>query len=477
MPEGSNEGGKRFLTGFTATLLLAGLIHQLLLAFFQSGQCDLTESAPAEGIPQFPPGLEFGASTSAYEIEEDVPRSVWHIWGQNESRTVHRSVNRPGEFRGYSHFLEDAKLAKSMGCTIYRLSFSWARLNPRRDEFNQTAMDNYRYWLLDLQTLGLKPLLTLWHFEHPGWLEERGGVSSEDFVAAFKNFTAYVVSEIGDLCDLYHTVNEPVAFAFASTLGGVRPSGKSGLRAFVTQTATLFKCHAAGYDIIKDYNPKARVSFAANVAPLVQAHKWCLLEAVFCWVFSGYNSMAFDVFLTGQVRFWGITSDVPGIQGKLDFISVNHYCVIFAHLWGLWCSTFSTRWMFFGIYGEGALETNASGWGMKASSLAATVRWVDRIYTPRNLSFVISEHGCADWRDERRTSFLRESLMYVSQLPKSIRVMAYVPWTLLYDYEWVNGSKMRFGLSGPNVTRFGRARGQSAKLFKDIIAAQRSTAE
>jgi beta-glucosidase/6-phospho-beta-glucosidase/beta-galactosidase len=123
-------------------------------------------------------------------------------------------------------------------------------------------------------------------------------------------------------------------------------------------------------------------------------------------------------------------------------------------------------------YGEWELPRSDFGWGMKSSSLADAIRYVDKAFNPENLSFLISEHGCADSTDVKRQWFLKESLVYLSQLPKEIRVMGYIHWSLLDNYEWAEGSKMKFGLFETNMKTFERLPRKSAEIFKEIIAAQ-----
>jgi beta-glucosidase len=232
-----------------------------------------------------------------------------------------------------------------------------------------------------------------------------------------------------------------------------------------------------GYKIIKKYNPKARVSYAKNLTPFVSTHKWSLIEAFVGYITETYNSLAFEVFQTEKVRWLWITRDVPGIKGTLDYISLNHYYVIYVTIFPWQWSKYDGERVKFLSYGEWELPRSDFGWGMKSSSLADSVRWVNRAYNPDNLSFVISEHGCADRTDIKRQWFLRESLMYLSQLPKDIRVESYIHWTLLDNYEWAEGSKMRFGLYETNFETFERTPRKSAEIFKQIIAAQQSTSK
>jgi beta-glucosidase len=455
-------------------VLLLALSHPILLIFLSGSLPYFSSDPPPAGIPKFPRNFHFGVSTSAYQVEEDLPPSNWLLWeNQTDPQGRPRAPSMPKKVLGYSNFLNDAALAKDLGCTLFRISVSWSRLNPSPGVFDSNALSVYRKWLIDLRSIGLEPLVTLWHFEHPAWLEQNGSVAGDAFVPRFTEFATFVINGLGDLCDLWHTVNEPVGFAAASYLAGVHPPGKGTISNVVDALANLFRIHVVAYDLIHAKNPKAKVSFAKNLTPFTAKHPWSLLEAAGAWFANVYNRLGFDVFETEEIVLWFHRRPVKGIRGKLDFISLNHYYVIFLTLVPSEWSSYDNETVPFLTYGGEELPKSDFGWGMKSNSLAESVRWVNRIHNPRKLPFLISEHGCADSTDKKRQCYLRDSLAYLSPVAEEISVLGYVHWTLLDNYEWADGPKMRFGLYETNFDTFERRKRESAKMFADIIAANR----
>jgi beta-glucosidase len=227
------------------------------------------------------------------------------------------------------------------------------------------------------------------------------------------------------------------------------------------------------YDLIHAKNPKAKVSYAKNLAPVVPRHRWSVLEAVGAWVLNVYNRIGFHVFQTEKVNLWGHSRTVEGIRGKLDFISLNHYFVLFVTIFPSEWGKFDNNTVPGLTYGEMELETSDFGWGLMGNSLAETVRWVNAIHNPRKLPFLISEHGCADRTDQKRQRFLVDSLLYLSEVAKEIPITAYLHWSLLDNYEWAEGTAMRFGLYETDFQTFERKKRKSATIYAEIIAANR----
>ncbi|OHT03811.1 glycosyl hydrolase [Tritrichomonas foetus] len=454
-------------------LVIFTIIHQLLVTYLLTQLPEFPDAVAPDGIPIFPYNISFGVSSAAYQIEENVPPSNWMLWEQttDENGKPH-CPSMPLKVKGIEHFSEDVQIVKDLGCDTYRLSFSWSRINPEQDQFNDTAIEMYRNMLLELHNLGIRPLVTLWHFEHPAWLEKLGGFKSELFVSSFEKFVEYVIPKISDLCDYYHTVNEPVGIVSASLIAGIHPPGKGTAKDIFNSLVNLMSAHAKAYHIIHKYNKNAKVSYAKNLTPIIPRHKWSLFESLLAYILNYYNSVSFDVFRTGTIRFLWMKTEIPDIKNALDYISLNHY-------YCLWITINPKEWgklngnlvpLF--SYGDDRLITSDFGWGLKSSSLADSIRWVNKLWNPNNLSFLISEHGCADYKDNRRPWFLRESLVFLTKLrDEGISVESYIHWSLTDNYEWAEGSNMKFGLIEINFETYERKMKKSAELYKEIIKA------
>ena len=150
--------------------------------------------SPPDADPVFSSQFLFGVASSAFQVESNVPPSNWYIWSQrmNENGQPCCPDDRI-KCDGFSRYLTDGELAQSIGCQVYRFSVSWSRLNPSPGHFDKDALLVYRSMCIKLKSLGIEPLVTLWHFEHPSWLEERGSVAGNEFVSKFSDFADFAV--------------------------------------------------------------------------------------------------------------------------------------------------------------------------------------------------------------------------------------------------------------------------------------------
>ena len=424
--------------------------------------------------PVFPSDFLFGVSTAAYQVEANVPPSNWMLWEQQtDERGVPRAPVDPLKCDGYNKFLGDATLAKNMGCKLYRLSFSWSRLNPRPGKFDKDVMAVYRGWLIQLREMGMEPLLVLWHFEHPAWLEEKGSFMGPEFVRYFEEYAEFVLRSVCDVCDYYHTVNEPVGYVASSLIAGMHPPGKGSLRSAFAGLCNLMECHVIGYRIAHRLNRNAKVSYSHAVVPFVPRHSWSVLEHLGAHFMNFSNRIAFHAFSNGRLDFLWMSKSIAGIEGTLDFISLNHYYVGYVTLdWREWADVNGTGNIApFLSYGSTFLPTSDFGWGMNGGSLAAATQWIHETFNQGTLDIpiMITEHGAADAEDFKRQWFLKESLWHLSTLIGRVPVIGYCHWSLTDNYEWSEGTSKRFGLVEIDFETQERKPRKSAEIYTNII--------
>ena len=464
------------MIGILVALVVILLLRYFLLKRLRHRFPIFPKAAICDAQPVFPKSFFFGVSVCAYQVEGDMPPSNWTLWEQQrDEHGNHRAPIDPIKCDGYNRFLSDAQLAKSMGCNMYRLSFSWTRLNPRPGKFDKSVMAVYRGWLIQLREMGLEPLLTLWHWEHPAWLEEKGGFLGPEFVRYYEEYVDFVLRSVCDVCDYYHSVNEPIGYIASSILAGMFPPGKGSLRTAFDGLCTLMTCHATMYKIAHRLNNKARVSFSHAVVPFTPMHSWSVIEHVMAHVMNVTNKMAFEMFTTGTLNFLWMSKKIPDIKGTLDFISLNHYYVGYVSIdwrdWGKINGNGPTQP--FLSYGLSFLPMNDMGWGMNGGSLAATTEWVHREYNKGKLDvpIMITEHGAADAEDFKRQWFLRESLWHLSTITDHVPLIGYLHWTLMDNYEWADGMAKKFGLFETVPETLERKPRKSVEIYTNIIKA------
>ena len=197
----------------------------------------------------FPAGFRWGVATSSHQCEGGNTANNWYAWEQaGHIKTGERAGLACDWWRNAER---DFDLARDLGLNALRLSVEWSRIEPRPGKWDGAALTRYRQMLVGLHERGIEPMVTLHHFTNPLWFEERGGFLAADAMERFDRFTERVVTALGDLCDLWCTVNEPNVYAVQGYLFGAFPPGRKGdALAVLRVQAALARAHAAAYRTI-----------------------------------------------------------------------------------------------------------------------------------------------------------------------------------------------------------------------------------
>jgi beta-glucosidase len=166
----------------------------------------------AEITYDFPEGFLWGTATSAHQVEGNNTNNDWWDFEQyahNRPTNEIHDNQTSGDACGWWNngcALPDIDLMAQMGTNAHRLSLEWSRIEPVKGKWDQSAITKYREWLVHMTGQGIKPMVTLFHFTMPFWLASEGGWLNPNSVSYFKRFTEKVVTEFGDLVDLWCTV-------------------------------------------------------------------------------------------------------------------------------------------------------------------------------------------------------------------------------------------------------------------------------
>lgn len=218
--------------------------------------------------PALPEHFMFGVANADHQVEAYLPEleDIRDVWERERNLTMR---GRATDF--WNRYPEDIALAKSLGCTAFRFSIAWSRVEPRPGEYDEAAFEHYRRVLEAIRAAGMEPVVTLHHFTWPVHIEQRGGMIAEEFTQLFARYTAEVVNRLGKLVRFWVTFNEPTQLVY----GYVKPWWEPnyfvppGLPAGATindmMTAVgklmrnVFAGHTAARNIIKRANPEAMV--------------------------------------------------------------------------------------------------------------------------------------------------------------------------------------------------------------------------
>jgi beta-glucosidase len=178
----------------------------------------------------FPPGFLFGAATAAYQIEgaahEDGRRdSIWDAFSRVPGAVINAD-NGDVACDHYHRYRDDVALMRSMGLQTYRFSTSWSRVRPDGGALNPAGVDFYERLVDELLGAGIMPWLTLYHWDLPQALQDRGGWTVRDTAERFTEYALDMHDALGDRVDVWTTLNEPWCSSFLSYTAGLHAPGR-----------------------------------------------------------------------------------------------------------------------------------------------------------------------------------------------------------------------------------------------------------
>lgn len=406
----------------------------------------------------FPPDFLFGTATAALQIEGGDINNTWYSWSE-----AGRIKDRSHSLRACDHWRRidtDLELQAALNVQTYRLGIEWSRIEPREGEFSDEALRTYRYELERLTERGIVPLVTLYHFSLPLWFAERGGWNHPHSSLYFWRYVNRVVKYLADLVQDWITINEPNIYLTMGYLRGVWPPGKVDAVAEMFEAArNLVRAHALAYDEIHLQRANARVGVAHHLRIFDPVGG--PLGALSAWL---HRRLFQDMFLEAMTRGrWVLPlgRGYPlGRRRLSDFIGINYY------------TRDMVRWKWGAGPLHGVLEVrrgapvNDLGWEIYPRGLGRLIESAWRTY---HLPIWVTENGICDADDSQRTRYIQSHLAEVHRcLSKGIPVQRYYHWTLLDNFEWIEGESARFGLFHNDFETQTRTIRESGKFFAEL---------
>ncbi|HEX5696056.1 MAG TPA: GH1 family beta-glucosidase [Acidimicrobiia bacterium] len=408
----------------------------------------------------------WGVATASYQIEggrheDGKGDSIWDRFS-DEGRLQDRGDVAADH---YHRWEEDLDLLAGRGIGAYRFSVAWSRVIPDGDgEVNRKGLDFYRRLVEGMAERGIVPYLTLYHWDLPQALQDKGGWASRQTVDAFARYAGVVADALGDLVGHWITQNEPWVAAMLGHLEGVFAPGISDWRTALVVGHHLLLSHGRAVEEIRSRVPDASVGIALDCRPATAASD-SDQDVAAARHFDGFrNRWFFDpVFGRGYpedvMRVYHDrgridpsllqTDDHDLIATPIDFIGVNYYTTLTIaagqeeadHLEG--------------VPGTDPLpEFTETGWKIDPQGLESYLGHVSATYSPA--SILVTENGASysdgpDDQgivdDQRRISYLEGHIAAVlSAREGGAPVDGYFVWSFLDNLEWVQGFSQRFGL-------------------------------
>jgi beta-glucosidase len=457
---------------------------------------DAAEATQLAG--RFPPGFVFGVASSAYQIEGAVNEdgrgpSIWDTFSHTPGRTLNGETGDVA-CDHYHRWRDDVALMRELGVDSYRFSASWSRVLPEGiGAVNEPGLDFYDNLVDGLLAEGITPLPTLYHWDLPQALYDRGGWTNPEAPAWFAEYAGVLARRLGDRVSRWLTLNEPQVFCFAGHAYGRHAPGVEDWPTALRVADGAIRGHAAAAAQIRDAVRGAEIGIALNqnrVEPASDSEEdaaaadrhHAIHQRWFADPFFGrpYPEVAVRAQRDAGHLPAGLVSDGQAVIPRaLDFVGLNYYTreVIAADRGGE-----------FGLRGAPApdVQRTTMGWEVNPSGMRKVLDRLHTDYAPREI--VITENGAAfpessvapdaeTVDDRERTRFLADHLaVAATAVEEGIPLTGYYAWSLLDNYEWAEGYAQRFGIVHVDYPTQRRIVKRSGRLYQAVAQAHRGSA-
>jgi len=400
----------------------------------------------------FGPNFVFGTATAAYQIEggqtDGRGPCIWDTFAATPGNVKNADDGRTA-CDHYNRWPEDLDLIRDGGFDGYRFSFAWPRLIPQgTGAVNQAGLDFYDRLIDGMLERGLKPFATLYHWDLPSALQDKGGWMNRDIAGWFSDYAALVANKFGDRLHATATINEPWCVAYLSHFLGVHAPGYRDIRAAARAMHHVLFAHGSAIDALRAEGAK-NLGIVLNLEksePATDSEEDRIAcdygDAIFNrWYLGGVFKGQYPENLTkafAEVLPENYQKDMEVVSRPLDWVGINYYTR------GLYRHDASRAFLPVGQI-KGDLPKNDLGWEIYPQGLTDLLVRVSNEYT--KLPIYVTENGMSEDDDVRRVEFYDGHLKAVKEAQeKGADVRGYFAWSLLDNYEWAEGYTSRFGI-------------------------------
>lgn len=437
-------------------------------------------------MPWFPREFAWGTATAAYQIEgspaaDGKGPSIWDTFAHTSGKIT---TGETGDVAcdHYRRWEQDLDLAKEVGCTAYRFSISWPRIVPQGSgTIEPRGLDFYERLVDGMLDRGIAPYATLFHWDLPQALQDRGGWYSRETAVAFSDYAGAVAERIGDRVSAFITLNEPCIHTFLGHVVGTHAPGLYDLERVYWVIHHQLLAHGLATRAIRERGTTP-VGLTNNHSPIFALNPESEADILAAdRMDMQYNRQYLDPLLLkrnpGDVdELYGPRSsevieqgDLDIIGQRLDFLGVNYY---------------SPQWV------RGASADNplgfelaqapdqyprtAFGWPVVPEGLTDLLLRLRSDYSHALPPILVTENGTS-WpepvHDQFRIDYLDSHVRAVAAaMAEGADVRGYFCWSLMDNFEWAEGTSQRFGLVNVDFETQQRTVRDSGRWYADLAA-------
>ena len=419
----------------------------------------------------FPSDFIWGVASAAHQVEGGHTHNNFAWWESQVDQSGNPRIDR-GQKAGlacdhWNRYPEDIQLMKDLGVSSYRFSVSWSKIMPTDNSVDSAALLHYISVCDSLLANGIQPMVTLHHFTHPMWFEEKGAFAKEENIIHFVRFSEIVFETLKSRVKHWCTINEPAVYVIAAYFDGNFPPGLQDPVLAATVLKNMYLSHVAAYQKLKALpgGSEAQIGIVKNMHQIDPMNKWNLFDRMLSsTVNQGFNGSFIETFTTGHYRFHfpslvDVKAEIPDAPNTLDFVGLNYY---------------SHNAMDFSFNLDEALKMRLypnetptdMDYTIYPEGLYRAIEEISRVEAP----IIITENGIADSLDNRRGEYIEQYLYAVSKaIDNGYDVRGYHYWSLMDNFEWDLGYDQRFGLYHVDFATQKRTLREGSKAYQRIV--------
>lgn len=440
-------------------------------------------------MTRFPDDFLWGAATAAYQIEgsplaDGAGASIWQRFSHDPRLMATKGDTGDVACDHYNRMGEDVALMKRLGLQAYRFSVAWGRILPEgTGRVNEAGLAFYERLVDTLIANGIEPLCTLYHWDLPAALDDRGGWLNREIADWFADYARILFTRFDGRVKKWVTLNEPWVVTDGGYLHGALAPGHRNMFEAPIASHNLMRAHGAAVKVYREVGAH-EIGLVVNIEPKYPASDSVQDKAATARADAYMNRQYLDPALKGEYpaelkEIFGEAwpdwpaSDLADIAQPVDFIGINYYTRnVVRHdetNWPLKANMVTQK-------GKTYTET---GWEVHAPALTDLLLWFKDRYGP--IPLYITENGAAFYdppvaaedgvHDPLRVSYLKGHIAAVGDaIAAGVDVRGYMLWSLFDNLEWSLGYSKRFGMVHVDFATQLRTPKDSAKLYSDVIA-------
>jgi beta-glucosidase len=434
----------------------------------------------------FPADFLWGAATSAYQVEgsplaDGAGASIWHRFSHTPGR-IADGTHGDVACDHYRRYGDDVRLMRELGIRAYRFSISWSRVLPEgTGRVNGKGLGFYSRLVDTLLEHGIQPMVTLYHWDLPAALEDRGGWAAARSADWFADYARLMYGALGDRVRLWATINEPWVVVNEGYVTGQHAPGRRDLAEAAAVAKNLLLAHGAA---VAEYRAAGRgqIGLVVNLVPIEPASDSEADRGAARRHDAYLNRQFLDPVLRGEIaarlpEMFGTAwpdwtaAELAQVAQPIDFVGVNYYLRLVV------CADDGGGPARARIVPQANCPRTAMDWEIYPRGLTETLVWVHERYG--QVPLYITENGAAfaDKRqpngsvnDTERVQYLLEHLRAAGEaISAGVNVRGYFVWSLLDNFEWACGYSKRFGIVHVDFPTQQRVAKSSARFYTNVI--------